>query len=223
MWANTPDGGLLVQESLGMFLLSAGLITLSGVLMPGPLTAAVIQHGGRSPMAGIYASVGHAVVEVPIIALMAFGAGSVLQAVPVRVAVGLAGGLYMGYLGIRTFMPAPQAPGEAGGLMMMKDSSLMTGVVLSIGNPSFVLWWATVGLGLVIAAMGFGLAGVVLFTIIHLACDFAWMGFLSAASYRGKRKFGESFFRRISMACGATLVFFGAIFIISSLNLMGNP
>ena len=51
---------------LAVFLFKAFVISLSGVLAPGPMTAAAVGHGVRSRHAGALMAVGHAVVEFPL-------------------------------------------------------------------------------------------------------------------------------------------------------------
>jgi len=62
-----------MDASFGLFLLSAAGISLSGVMMPGPLTAATIAKGYREQNAGIFIAMGHAVIELPLMALIYFG------------------------------------------------------------------------------------------------------------------------------------------------------
>jgi threonine/homoserine/homoserine lactone efflux protein len=201
-----------MEQSLPLFLFSAVLISLSGVLSPGPLTAAVIEGGSRSRLTGLYVSLGHAAVEMPLIAFIALGAGSVLSHGPVRAAVGAAGGLYLLYMARGMLGQAPAGAGaEPGGA-----SSVLSGVVLSAGNPYFVLWWATVGAGLVISASGFGAVGLVLFALLHWLCDLAWLAFLSIASHRGARAFGARLSRKVSVFCGVVMLFYGGLFIYNS-------
>ena len=41
------------------FLIEAVLISLSGVIAPGPVTAVCVGHGSKSPHAGVAIAVGH--------------------------------------------------------------------------------------------------------------------------------------------------------------------
>lgn len=208
-----------MEQNLWIFLLSAVLISLSGVLSPGPMTAAVVERGGRSGRSGIYISLGHGAVELPIIAVLALGAGSVFQTQWVKIVVGIAGGIYLLYLGRGMLRPPAADPsgGKAG-----QGSSVLAGILLSIGNPYFIIWWATVGLGLVISATAFGVMGVVLFAIVHWLCDLVWLGFLSAASNRGVKRFGPGFYRKVSLVSGGVLLFFGVVFIWNSARLLAG-
>ena len=52
--------------NFGMFLASVLLISLSGVLMPGPLFAVTIQKAAKSKISGALIAVGHGIVEFPL-------------------------------------------------------------------------------------------------------------------------------------------------------------
>ncbi len=209
-----------MDQSLGVFLVSAILISLSGVLSPGPMTAAVVERGGRSGLSGVYISLGHGLVEIPLIALLALGAGAFFQNEWTKIVVGVAGGAYLLYLGFG--MLKPSAVGDPAEEVSGQGSLVMSGVLLSVGNPYFLVWWATVGLGLVISATAFGILGVVLFAVVHWLCDLAWLGFLAAASNRGVKKFGHGFYRKVSLVSGAVLVFFGGVFFWNSIRLLAG-
>ncbi|MFC1985207.1 LysE family transporter, partial [Chloroflexota bacterium] len=49
------------------------VISLSGVMAPGPMFAITLAKSYRSPWAGAQVSLGHAVIEVPLILLIYFG------------------------------------------------------------------------------------------------------------------------------------------------------
>ena len=59
-----------METSLSLFLLTAAGISLTGVMLPGPMTAATIAKGYSDKHAGAWIAAGHAVVEVPIIAII---------------------------------------------------------------------------------------------------------------------------------------------------------
>ena len=59
-----------MTQNLWLFLLSAAGISLSGVMLPGPLTAATIAKGYNDKNAGVMIGIGHGIVEIPIIALI---------------------------------------------------------------------------------------------------------------------------------------------------------
>lgn len=61
------------------FLFEAVLISLSGVLAPGPITAVTIGKGKESPHAGAFVAIGHGIVEFPLIISIFYGFGYLLK------------------------------------------------------------------------------------------------------------------------------------------------
>ena len=82
------------------FLLQAVLISLSGVMAPGPLSAAIVGHSQRSPHAGALGALGHGVVEFPLMALILFGFATWAEAPLVGPVIGLAGGFVLLWMGL---------------------------------------------------------------------------------------------------------------------------
>jgi threonine/homoserine/homoserine lactone efflux protein len=193
--------------SLWLFLSEAVLISLSGVMTPGPVTAAAVGRGSESPHAGAWIAIGHGVVEVPLMAAVFLGVTRVLDLPYVRAGIGAVGGvllLVMGLGMLRTLRSADVA--SAGS----NRSPLMAGILLSLGNPYLFVWWATVGATLILRSVAFGLLGFMALAVSHWLCDFSWDYFLSALSYKGGRFFGRGFQRAVFAVCGVLMLVFGA-------------
>ena len=58
---------------MGVFLVQAVLISLTGVMAPGPITAVTIAKGSESKHAGAWIAIGHGVVEFPLMVLIFYG------------------------------------------------------------------------------------------------------------------------------------------------------
>jgi threonine/homoserine/homoserine lactone efflux protein len=206
-----------METSLGLFLLSAAGISLTGVMLPGPMTAATIAKGYSDKHAGAWIAAGHAVIEVPIIAVIYaviyFGFEHSIDSPQVKMGIYLAGGLMLLYLGFRMFRATGNATDKVAGL---PASSLLTGIVITGTNPAFYIWWATVGTALVTSAAMFGLVGVILFTIVHLPCDLAWSEFLSVSTYESRRWWTQKVRRIVFSVCASILVGFGVWFCLSA-------
>jgi threonine/homoserine/homoserine lactone efflux protein len=202
-----------METSLGLFLLSAAGISLTGVMLPGPLTAATIAKGYSDKHAGAWIAVGHAVIEIPLIAAIYFGFGRFIDSPQAEMGIYLVGGLMLIYLGFRMFRATGEASGVVGGL---PASSLVTGIVITGTNPAFYIWWATVGVALVSGAAKFGLAGVILFTVVHLPCDLAWSEFLSVGTFESRRWWTQKVRRIVFSVCALILAGFGVWFCLSA-------
>ena len=207
-----------MAHELIIFLASAAVISLSGVMSPGPMTAAAIGHGARSRSAGVWISLGHGAVEVPLIIILYLGASALLQADWTRITIGLAGGLFLLYMGVGLMRTRAELPGSED--KTSTKSSFTAGALMSIGNPYFLLWWATIGLGLVLGADRFGTIGIAAFIIVHWSCDLIWFTILSVLSNKGVETFGARLYQRVSHACGVALILFGGLFIAHAMRMI---
>ena len=208
------------MEKLIPFLLSAIIISLSGVMAPGAVTAATIAQGTRSRWAGTLISVGHGIVEMPLIFLLMLGLHFFFEMDPVKIAIGILGGGFLLWMGCGMLRQTRRPLAEQSGIF--KSSSIRTGMLLSATNPYFLLWWATVGLNLALKAGGFGSLALVLFAIIHWLCDVVWLSILSFAAFythKGAGLFSARIQKGILACCSIALLVFGGKFIFDALNL----
>jgi threonine/homoserine/homoserine lactone efflux protein len=201
------------------FLLMAMVSSLSGVLMPGPITAVSVAGGARSPHAGGLVALGHAVVEWPLMALIYFGVGELFKISAVKIGILGGGGLVLVWMGIdmlRNFrrVGVSEPPSSA--------SPFVAGILLSAGNPYFLIWWATIGAALVGKSLQFGRLGFVLLAVFHWLCDLIWYYFLSALAYRGGKFFGRKIQQGVFVVCGLALLYFAGSFLADAIqNLLG--
>lgn len=201
-----------------IFLIKAVAVSLTGVLSPGAMTAATIAHGTRHRWAGTLIAFGHGIVELPLIALLLVGLHLVFELPLFQIAVGLFGGAFIVWMGYGMLRQKPQLSAQA----PASGRSLVVGILLSAGNPYFLLWWATLGLNLALEAKHLGLLAIVLFALIHWLCDLFWLTFLSLAAFythRGAGLMGAQLQRGILIVCGIALLLFGAKFITDALGL----
>jgi threonine/homoserine/homoserine lactone efflux protein len=200
-------------------ILSVIVISLSGVMMPGPMFAVTLAKSYKSPWAGAQISLGHAVIEVPLILLIYFVLDSahLFQNNIVQLVLSLLGGMMVIWLGVGLFR-ARAAVVEKG-----KDlpySAFMAGILMSALNPFFLLWWATVGSMLVSNFHKFGVVGLSTFTVVHWLCDLVWLSFVSVLIYKTRALWGKRFQQGVFIACGLVLVGFGVWFIVSGVRLV---
>lgn len=201
-----------MTDSFWMFILSTVGISLSGVMLPGPLTAATIASGYRDRNAGLMIGIGHGIVEVPIIALIYFGFGTYLSMPIVRQITGVAGGLLLIVMGLLVFTILNK-PVEAAA--RLPHTPLVTGILMTGGNPYFLLWWATIGVALITMAASFGLMGMLIFIVLHLACDIGWDQFLSVTVFKTKHLWTPHVQKAIFWICALILIGFGIYFGVS--------
>ena len=201
-----------MAQNLWLYLLSAAGISLSGVMLPGPLTAATVARGYYDKNAGLLIGVGHGIIEIPIIALIYFGFASYLAIPIVKQAAGVAGGLLLIIMGGMISLTFKK---PVGGSVALPYNSLLTGIVMTGGNPYFFLWWATIGVALIAGAASFGIYALILFTIIHLSCDIVWEQFISMTVFRTRHLWTPRVQQIVFGICAAVLIGFGVGFVVS--------
>jgi threonine/homoserine/homoserine lactone efflux protein len=161
--------GMDMMWQLWALYLPFSVLSLTGALSPGPLTTMAITEGARAGRwAGVRLALGHGLVEVPLVFAIAYGLGAWLQQPVVRGISGLVGALvliWMGYglvvgawkgrLRLAAVGPA-SSTGPAEGLL--RFGHVPRGVIMTLTNPYWSFWWATVGAGRIsaVAALGFG-------------------------------------------------------------------
>jgi len=201
--------------SLAAFLLSVVVISLSGVLMPGPVTTITVAKGSEKLSAGSLVALGHGVVEFPLIGLIYLGVGIFFEQPALKIGIGILGGamlLWMAVDMLRNFRRAELKKSER------ELNPFLGGILLSGGNPYFLVWWATVGAKLVLKSMEFGTLGVVLLAIVHWSCDLGWLQFLSLLSFQGGKFFGKKLQMAVFLVCGLAMLYFGLSFIVDALG-----
>jgi threonine/homoserine/homoserine lactone efflux protein len=90
---------------------------------------------------------------------------------------------------------------------------VLAGVLVSLSNPYWTLWWATVGLGYIVLSLKQGTAGLVSFFSGHILSDLAWYSLVAGAVAGGRRFLTPAVYRGILVCCGAFLIFLGGSFI----------
>jgi len=201
-----------MTTNLALFLLSAAGISLSGVMLPGPLTAATIAKGYRDKNAGILIALGHAVVELPLMALVYFGFAYFFTSPEVKKIIGVAGGLMLILMGLMVFRSTRKTVDEVADFPY---NSLTTGIIMTGANPYFFLWWATIGIALIAGAAEFGIYGLLLFAVVHWLCDAFWEQFVSMSVFKTRHLWTQKVQKIVFGICALVLVGFGGWFCFS--------
>ena len=200
---------------MALFFLQVFLISFSGAISPGVVTAACIAQGSKKPNAGALIAIGHGIIELPLVILLTFGVSSFFENKIFQITTGLLGGAVLLWLGIAMI----KKPGDysADGKNKITLGPVATGIILSLSNPYFFLWWATIGLGLLSDARGFGVYAFPIFFLVHWVCDLLWMYLLSRVSFAGRKLMGENTLHWILRSCGILMAIFGLRFFIAAL------
>lgn len=201
-----------------LIAVSSFVIALSGALVPGPLfTLTVSESFRRGFRAGPLVILGHGLLELAVVLLIVLQVTPLLRTDAVRTAVSALGGLILVLMGTMTLRDARTAhidisrKGAAGGM-----HPVLAGLLGSLSNPYWVIWWLTIGIGYLLSAMKFGAAGVLAFFAGHISADLLWYSAVSLAVSRGRRIMGDRGYRAVLAACGIVLTGFGFWFLSAS-------
>ncbi len=203
-----------------LFLATVVVISLTGVMMPGPLFAVTIEKAAKRKTAGLLIALGHGIVEFPLMFLIYYGVtfaitSDLLQIV--QITVGLSGGLLMIFMGVQTYRNRNKASEEYDS---PKIESLLAGIWTTAANPGFILWWLTIGTALIINARNFGLLEFSVFTIVHWLCDFLWYTVIAYLIFKSQRFWTKKINQAVVIFCFAVLISFGTWFFTTALWLL---
>ncbi len=199
---------------LVFFLAKVVGISLSGVMAPGPITAAAIAMGARNRFAGALMAVGHGIVEFPLMILIILGMDTIHKSTTTKIVIGFAGGVFLLFMAIQMIRSLSRTQDQQ--VKVTRSGPIITGIILSGGSPLFLIWWASVGLNLAITAADFGIWAFTLFAIVHWLCDLIWLSVLSWASFKSSVLFGPRNQRIVLLICSLALFGFGLFFIYNA-------
>lgn len=205
--------------------LSSFIIALSGALMPGPLLAVTVRDTAqRGFVAAPLLILGHGILEAGLLAVILLGFAEWIRGDAATTAIALAGGGMLLWMaagmirGLRTLTldvhRAGVRPGEEGTVRFGAGylRPVLSGIVASVSNPYWTIWWATIGLGYLVLSQELGTAGIALFFAGHILADFAWYLFIGLAVSAGRSRFTDRAYRWIVGACALFLFAFALSF-----------
>ena len=140
-------------------------VGFSGALMPGPLVTAAIAGAARDGFwVGPALSLGHAAAEAAVVVGLALGLGRLLKNRWVSGGIGVIGGLFLLWMGWDIAAGAwtgavSLSLSAAEGAVQPAWAPVLTGVAVSLTNPYWIMWWATVGASYVMLGPAAGSRG----------------------------------------------------------------
>jgi len=199
-------------------LLRVTVISISGALAPGPLTAATASAGLKKGWkAGLETALGHTLVELPLVFLLALGVAAVFKNPVANMIIGLVGSGFLVFFGIATIRDAANLGKVSDPGYKRTPTPLATGIVLTGLNPYFIAWWIGIGTPLINDAMRIaGFAGIGLLYVFHVWLDYAWLTFIAALSSVGRVK--TAVFRWLLLVLGAVVIGFGLNMLIRTVG-----
>ncbi len=220
---------------------SSFLVSLTGALSPGPLTTLAVREGVQKGFwAGPALAAAHGAVELALVVGLALGLNQILERDVATAAISLVGGLFLLWLGLQVIRLAPRQElqivrqareGSLAGPASSPEASAeeapslggaaalaVAGLAVSVSNPFWVAWWATVGTAYIVKALDQGAAGVASFYSAHFLTDLAWLSLIAFVLASGRRIMSRGAYRAVLMVCGLFLLGLGGWFLASGLS-----
>ncbi|MDO8614451.1 MAG: LysE family transporter [Dehalococcoidia bacterium] len=212
------------------------LVSLTGALSPGPLTTLAVREGVRRGFwAGPVLAGGHGVIELALVIGLALGLNQLLDSDAVTAAVALLGGGFLLFMGLRTVITAraqelhierdgPEASAAAGRFSAAALAPPVAGplalaaMAVSLTNPFWVAWWATIGTAYIVKALDEGAAGVASFYTGHIIADLGWLSLIAFVLASGRRLMSRRAYQLVLSACGLFLLGLGGWFLASGVG-----
>ena len=198
---------------------SSFVIALSGAMMPGPLlTATISESSQRGVFAGPLLIVGHGILELFLLVALVFGIAPFLQRNDVFAVVAISGGVILIWMAVGMFRSLPSLSMSLNPGASKRGSIILNGAILSIVNPYWIIWWATIGFGYVIFSWQYGMAGIVFFFTGHIMADLTWYSVVSTAVGTGRHLFTDRLYRGIIAVCAVVLILFALYFMYAGVQ-----
>lgn len=195
---------------------TAFVVALSGALSPGPLLATTVSrsivYGARQ---GPLLIAGHAILELLMVILLIVGLGPYLKQSMVSKVISIVGGFMLVFMAIKT-LKTPVVFQARENTEVSTGLTVFSGALVSLSNPYWAIWWATIGLAYLAIALPRGFSGILAFFLGHISADFFWYSFVSFSVSKGKTKISPVFFGIIIGICGVFLLGFGIFLIVKA-------
>jgi threonine/homoserine/homoserine lactone efflux protein len=198
-------------------------VGFAAVITPGPVSTAIVTESARRGFAvGPLVTLGHVALEFVMVMLLALGLSAGLSTPLFTSVVGIAGGALLLWMGAamawggyrgRISLPKPGAPSRH----LNNWQLLGLGLAATLVNPFWYVWWVTLGTNYMarteVQVLGF--AGLLIFYVGHISCDFLWNSILSGVVGGGRKWISDRLYKLLIVGCGLYLVYLGWAFIAS--------
>ncbi len=228
-------------DLLGYLIIFAGAFVygLTGALTPGPVLTAVIKETPRRPrgyLVGPLVIIGHAFLEIAIIIAAFYGLINLIKIPVIYFFIATVGGSILIFMAISLFYDLKKKEIsltlelEKSQNVNSQHSLILQGIILSISNPFWILWWCTSGFTYMfflfeqVTAIGLNFfyslglisidfSWVATYFLGHITSDFVWYTFISSSIYAGRRAISDKTYHVILICCAIFFSYLGIKFI----------
>ena len=200
-----------------LIFISSLAIAFSGAMMPGPLLSATISESvKRGPSAGPLFMLGHGILEIFLIIALFLGLAPFIKHPVVFKVIALAGGSFMIYMAVGMFRGLRSLSIEDTASKSINGNIVLLGAGMSLANPYWIIWWATIGLGYIISAGELGVSGIAAFFAGHILADTLWYSFVSFSVAKSRKIMNNRIYRIVIGVCAGFLAAYAVYLLISS-------
>jgi threonine/homoserine/homoserine lactone efflux protein len=208
-----PD--LTLPLSLPALVATAFLVSLATVAVPGPITLVASRLAlSHRVNAVVFFLLGVTLVDVALFVALAAGAAPTLRRIGALPLVETIGGLALFWVGVASLREhrASRGSAPAGAVTEPRNvlAGFLLGVLTSLGNPHYWIWWVTAGLAFVEAARSHGRGGLLWMLGALVGGVVAWYIPLVWACRRGRALLSERGERIVTVSMGIVLLALGA-------------
>jgi threonine/homoserine/homoserine lactone efflux protein len=194
-------------------------VGFSGAIMPGPvLTVTIAEATKRGILAGPLIVLGHGIIEFALFISLVLGLGTILKHDIVFGIVGVGGAIVLIWMGIGMVREIKTATLKLELNEGERSRPVLAGLLTSVSNPYFIIWWATIGLSYIALSQRHGVAGLTSFYTGHILSDLVWFFAVAWAVTMGKRIMNDHVYRWVIGLCGGFLCILGLYFGSSGLK-----
>ncbi|MBE3123781.1 MAG: LysE family transporter [Planctomycetes bacterium] len=209
----------LLALAFGSFFLA-----LSGALVPGPMFSATVAGSHRKGFwFGPGVILGHALAELAVLGLLVLGLASFLENRWVLVTIGAVGAVALVWMGVGLVRQARRPP-DVEQAAVLRLGAVPTGIITSILNPYWYLWWVTQPALLLASAVALGWPGIAAFFAGHISADLGWYSLASLSVSRGKHLLQGRLYKGLLIGCAGILFVMAVLFArLALLKGLGGP
>ncbi len=136
--------------------------------------------------------------------------------------VSLVGGGIMIWMATGMFRSIPTLEIKTDATSSKRTNLYLTGILMSLANPYWIIWWATIGLGYVMISKSQGIAGVAFFFLGHIMGDLVWYSAISFAVGKGRQFFSTRTYKILVGGCAVFLFGFAAWLLVTGIGKVIN-
>jgi len=216
-----------VNEIIQIFIGSM-VVAFSGALAPGPMLTIVISSVSEKGFwSSFFIVAGHSILELFLVIGFVLGIFNYLNNPLLLKIIGVLGGVVLFFIGgnilYSVLKNKVKINFKSTNNMTSIDKKFMgiymlKGVVVSVINPYWYIWWFSIGMAFLIKSVKFNVNGISSFFVGHISADFIWYMFVGFLISKGRGFLSQKVYKGILILCSLFLFYMGIKFIVDFIS-----